>query len=57
MRGYSIADRLGWFGDRTDIEEILQRGEEVRRMISDGESEELHIEEARESVACVTPLQ
>ena len=45
-----IADRLGWFGERpTDIEEILaERGEEVRRMLSDGgeagEEVPLHIE-------------
>ena len=42
-----IADRLGWFGERTDVEQILaERGEEVRRMLSTDENAEslLHIE-------------
>jgi hypothetical protein len=39
-----ISDRLGWFGDRTDVEQILAaRGDEVRRMLSSDE-ELLHIE-------------
>merc|ERR1719231_1116188 len=40
-----IADRLGWFGNRTDVEEMLAtRGEEVRRMLSSEEAALLHIE-------------
>lgn len=44
-----IADRLGWFGDATDIEQILrERGDEVRRMQSSEEAGDveslLHIE-------------
>mgnify|MGYP002060809371 CR=1 FL=1 len=44
-----ISDRLGWFGARTNIEEILNaRGDEVKRMLAEEEQQEgeglLHIE-------------
>ena len=35
-RQHLISDRLGWFGQQTDIEQILEaRGEQVRRAIDD----------------------
>lgn len=47
-----IADHLGWFGDNTDIEQIMrEKGEEVTRLNkfsfgSDGTSPLIHVEGA-----------